>query len=126
MVSAQNADRERPRAMAGYRQQDEDAFIDEDIGYPNLQSQYRGYRYIRRFVFAAGILAVVFGLIEGGKNVLGAFTSFSSLSERAAWVKLLAGLGTLTEVGLLVVVVALIWRWRKRRSASRSGKPKAT
>ena len=108
--------------MASYRSRDDDAFIDEDIGYPNLQSQYRGYRYIRRFVFAAGILAVVFGLIEGGKNVLGAFTSFASLSERAAWVKLLAGLGTLTEVGLFVVFVALIWRWRKRRSASPSKK----
>ena len=112
--------------MAGYRSRDDDAFIDEDIGYPNLQSQYRGYRYILRFVFVAGILAVVFGLIEGGKNVLGAFTSFASLSERAAWAQLLAGLGTLTEVGLLVVAVALIWRWRKRRSASRRRKRKAT
>jgi hypothetical protein len=112
--------------MASYRSRDDDAFIDEDIGYPNLKSQYRGYRYTRWFVFVAGILAVVFGLIEGGKNVLGAFTSFSSLSERAAWVKLLAGLGTLTEIGLLVVVVALIWRWRTRRSASRRRKPKAT
>ena len=112
--------------MAGYRSRDNDSFIDEDIGYPNLKSQYRGYRYVRRFVFAAGILAVVFGLIEGGKNVLGAFTSFASLSERAAWVKLLAGLGTLTEVGLLVVVVALIWRWRRRRSAAGRHKRKAT
>ena len=112
--------------MAGYRSRDNDSFIDEDIGYPNLQAQYRGYRYILRFVFVAGILAVVFGLIEGGRNILDAFTSFSSLSERAAWVKLLAGLGTLTEIGLLVVVVALIWRWRKRRSSARRRKRKVS
>jgi hypothetical protein len=108
--------------MASYRPRDDDAFIDEDIGYPNVESQYRGYRYIRLFVLAAGVLAVVFGLIDGGKEVLGAFTSFSSLAERAAWVKLLAGLGTLTKVGLVVVVAALVWRWRTRRAASRRRK----
>jgi hypothetical protein len=105
--------------MARYRQQDEDAFIDEDIGYPNPESEYRRYRYMRTFVLGAGIIAVVLGLMEGGKDVLGAFTSFSSLLEGAAWAKLLAGLGTLTRAGLVVVVVALVWRWRKRRSAAR-------
>jgi hypothetical protein len=112
--------------MAGYRPQDDDAFIDEDIGYPNLQSQHRGFRFILGFVLAAGILAVILGLMEGGKEVFGAFTSFSSLLEGAAWAKLLAGLGTLARVGLVVVVGALVWRWRKRRSASRRRKQKVT
>jgi hypothetical protein len=116
------AENERPRAMAGYRPQDDDAFIDEDIGYPNREAQYRGYRYLRLFILGAGILAVILGLMEGGKDVLGAFTSFSSLLERAAWLKLLAGLGTLTRVGLVVVVAALVWRWRKRRAAPKRRK----
>lgn len=118
-IENRRAGRERPRAMAGYRQQDEDAFIDEDIAPPNLKSQYRGFQFILLFVLGAAILAVVFGLMESAKDVLGAFTSFSSLLERAAWAKLLAGLGTLTTAGLLVVLAALVWRWRKRRSASR-------
>ena len=125
-IESRRAGREQPRAMAGYRPQDDDAFIDEDIGYPNLQSQYRGFRFILGFVLAAGILAVILGLMEGGKEVFGAFTSFSSLLEGAAWAKLLAGLGTLTRVGLVVVVAALVWRWRKRRSASRRRKQKVT
>jgi len=37
--------------MASYRQQDEDAFIDQDIGYPNPESEYRRYRYMRAFVW---------------------------------------------------------------------------
>jgi hypothetical protein len=109
--------------MASHRPQDDDAFIDQDIGYPNPESEYRRYRYVRGFVLAAGILAVILGLMEGGKEVFGAFTSFSSLLEGAAWAKLLAGLGTLTRVGLVVVVAALVWRWRKKRSASRRRKP---
>jgi len=104
--------------MAGYRPQDEDAFIDEDIGYPNPASEYRRYRYMRGFVLGAGIVAVVLGLMEGGRDVLAAFTSFSSLLEGAAWTKAFAGLGTLSRAGLVVVVAALLWRWRKRRSAS--------
>jgi len=112
--------------MAGYRQQDDDAFIDQDIGYPNPESEYRRYRYMRAFVLGAGIMAVVLGLMEGGKEVFGAFTSFSSVLEGAAWAKLLAGLGTLTRAGLVVVVAALVWRWRKKRSASRRRKQKAT
>ena len=111
--------------MAGYRSQDDDAFIDQDIGYPNPESEYRRYRYMRAFVLGAGILAVIFGLTEGGKEVFGAFTSFSSVLEGAAWAKLLAGLGTLTRVGLVVVLAALVWRWRKRRSAPRRREQKA-
>ena len=112
--------------MASYRQQDEDAFIDEDIGYPNPKSEYRRYRYMRAFVLGAGIMAVVLGLMEGGKEVSGAFTSFSSVLEGAAWARLFAALGTLTRAGLVVVVAALVWRWRKKRSASRRRKQKAT
>jgi hypothetical protein len=104
--------------VAGYRQQDDDALIDEDIGYPNPESEYRRYRYMRGFVLGAGIVAVVLGLMEGGRDVLAAFTSFSSLLEGAAWTKAFAGLGTLARAGLVVVVAALLWRWRKRRSAS--------
>ncbi len=76
---------------------------------------------MRRFILGAGILAVVLGLMEGGKDVLGAFTSFSSLLERAAWLKLLAGLGTLTRVGLVVVVAALVWRWRQKQQSPPPG-----
>jgi hypothetical protein len=115
----------RTKEMAGYRSQDDDAFIDQDIGYPNPESEYRRYRYMRAFVFGAGILAVVLGLMEGGRDVLGAFTSFSSLLEGAAWARLFAALGTLARVGLVVVVVALFWRWRRRRSAPRRRKQKA-
>ena len=112
------AGHKRPRAMASYKPQNDDAFIDQDIDPPNLESQYRGYRFMRRFVLAAGILAVIFGLIEGAKEVLGAFPSFSSLRDGAAWAKLLTGLGTITEIGLVLVLVALIWRRRKRRTAT--------
>ncbi len=105
--------------MARYKPQDGDAFLDEDVGQPNLKAQYRGYRFLRGFILGAGILAVIFGLMEGAKNIFGAFTSFSSLLERAAWLKFLTGLGTITEVGLLVVVVALLWRWRSRRASSK-------
>ena len=116
---------ERTKEMANYRQQDDDAFIDQDIGHPNPASEYRRYRYMRAFVLGAGIMAVVLGLMEGGRDVLGAFTSFSSLFEGAAWTKAFAGLGTLARAGLVAVVAALIWRWRKRRSASGRRKRKA-
>ncbi|MDE2134762.1 MAG: hypothetical protein KGM97_01765 [Alphaproteobacteria bacterium] len=105
--------------MAGYKQRDNDAFIDEDVGYPNRESQYRGYRYFLRFIFVAAILAVIIGLIEGAEQVFGAFSSFSSLLEGAAWARFFAGLGALTRVGLVALLVAVVLRWWNKRSASR-------
>jgi hypothetical protein len=112
--------------MASYRQQDNDSFIDEDIDRPTLKSEYRAFRLILLFVLGAGILAVILGFLEGSRDVLGAFTSFSSLLERAAWAKLFSGLGTLAAAGSLAVLAALIWRWRRRRSASRRRKQPVT
>ena len=106
--------------------QDGDDYLGEDIGYPNREAQYRGYRFKLRLLFVAGVLAVVFGLGESGENVIAAFPTASALFEKAAWVRLLGGLGGLTEVGLAVLLAVLFLRWRNRRSASRRHKHNAS
>ena len=112
--------------MANFRSRDEDAFIDEDIGYPNRRSQYRGFRFILWFMLGAGIIALLIGFMESGKEVLGAFPTSASLLERAAWGKFFAGFGTIAEIGLAVVLLALFWCWRRRRSAARRRKQVVT
>ncbi len=111
--------KERPRRMAGYREDENDAFIDTDIGYPNRRAQYRGHLAIVFFILAAGVVALVAGLMEGGQEIAGAFPTVASLSEGAAWAKAFDGLGRLTTIGLIVIAVALLWRWRIRRARAR-------
>ncbi|MDE2184628.1 MAG: hypothetical protein KGJ78_16535 [Alphaproteobacteria bacterium] len=98
---------------------DSDDFLGEDIGYPNRRAQYRGYRIVRAAMLGAGILALVFGLLEGGSEIRHAFPTMASLSDGAAWSTFWAGLGTLAKVGLALILVALVWRWRKRRRTRR-------
>jgi hypothetical protein len=110
---------ERPRRMAGYRQDENDAFLDTDIGYPNRRAQYRGHLAIVFLILVAGVVTLIAGISEGTQEIAGAFPTVASLSEGAAWAKLLTGLGRLTTVGLIVIAVALLWRWRIRRARRR-------
>lgn len=102
---------------------DDDAFLGEDIGHPNPRAQYRGYKAIVYFLMAAGVIALVCGIVQGAQQVIGAFPSIASLADGAAWDRLFAGLGRLTLIGLIILAVALIWRWRLRRAATRRRTP---
>jgi hypothetical protein len=70
-------------------------------------------------MIVAGIVALIGGLLQGAEQVVAAFPSFASLGEGAAWARLFAGLTQLAVVGLFVLVVALIWRWRIKRAIAR-------
>ena len=67
-------------------------------------------------ILAAGIVVLIFGFMDGARNVTAAFPSFSALMDGAAWSRLLSGLGTLTTVAVVVVFAALLWRWRRKRA----------
>jgi hypothetical protein len=107
--------RRAPRAMTAYQREEPDAFLDSDTAPPNRRSQYRGFRFMRATALAVGLLAIVFGLVDSGRDIVDAFSSSSSLFDHVLWAKLWQGLGTLAKVGLVLVVAALIWRWRRRR-----------
>lgn len=94
----------------------DDAFIDQDIGYPNPKAQRRGHKVLIAIMLLAGIAALIGGLLQGAQQILAAFPTLASVLEGAAWMKLLAGLGQIGAVGLMVIAIALIWRWRIRRS----------
>jgi hypothetical protein len=106
----------RCRATASSRQQDDDSFLGDDVGRPNMRAQYRGFRLMLRFILLAAIVALVFGLMEGAKDIATAFPSFSSVLDGAAWSRLLSGLGTLTTVAAVVVCAALLLRWQRIRA----------
>jgi hypothetical protein len=108
-----------PLRMANGRSDNDDAFLDADVGYPDRRSQYRGHQAIIVLMLLAGVAALVLGLSEGTQDIAGAFPTAASLLEGASWAKLFAGLGTLATVGLIVVAVALFWRWRIKRARRR-------
>jgi hypothetical protein len=108
--------KERQHRTAGddYDRDDTDIFIDTDIGYPNRRAQYRGHLFL---VF--GVLALVGGVLQSGQQIGSAFPTLASLQNGAAWGKFFEGFGRLIAVGLFVIFVALILRWRIRRARRR-------
>lgn len=92
-----------------------DAFLDSDIGYPNRRAQYRGHRVMIFLILVAGFVALVGGLIQGAEEIGRAFPTLSSLAEGSAWMTFLSGTGRIAAVGLIAVLFALVWRWRIRR-----------
>lgn len=96
--------------------ENDDAFIDQDIGYPNPKAQRRGHKILIAFMLLGGIAALIGGLLQGAQRIAAAFPNAQALLEGAAWMTFFAGLGQMGTVGLIVVAIALIWRWRIRRS----------
>lgn len=94
----------------------DDAFIDQDVGYPNPKAQRRGHKVLIAFMLLGGVAAFIGGLLQGAQRIAAAFPTAQALLEGAAWMRFLAGLGQMGTVGLIVIAVALIWRWRIRRS----------
>ena len=92
-----------------------DAYLDSDIGYPDRRAQRRGHLFLVFLIFAAGVVALIGGVLEGAREIASAFPSAEALGEGAAWTKFFAGLGRLGIVGLIVILAALILRWRIRR-----------
>lgn len=97
------------------RPDDTDSFIDSDIGYPNPRAQRRGHKVLIVVMLLAGVVALIGGLVQGAQEIVAAFPAGSSLLEGAVWMKVLSGLGEMVTVGLIVIAIALIWRWRVRR-----------
>jgi hypothetical protein len=97
------------------RPDDNDAFIDSDIGYPNPKAQRRGQKVLIALMLLAGVAALVGGMLQGAQRIAAAFPNAQALLEGAAWTTFFAGLGQMGLVGLIVVAIALIWRWRIRR-----------
>jgi hypothetical protein len=101
---------------------DDDDFLGEDIGYPNRRAQYRGFRFVLLLIALAGVAAIVFGLIQSGQEILAAFPTWDSLGDKAAWLRLLQGLGDLAVAGLFVTALALYLRWRIRKRRAKKAK----
>lgn len=93
---------------------DNDSFIDSDVGFPNPKAQRRGHKVLIVLMLLAGVVALIGGLAQGAREIAGAFPTVASLLEGAAWMKLLSGLSEMATVGLIVIVIAMIWRWRIR------------
>jgi hypothetical protein len=103
------------RRMSGYGTDDNDAYLDSDIGYPNRRAQYRGHRVLIFFILVAGLVALIGGMIQGTEEIARAFPTLSSLAQADAWMTFLSGTGRIAAVGLIAVLFALVWRWRIRR-----------
>jgi hypothetical protein len=102
------------------RPDDNDSFIDSDIGYSNPKAQRRGHKILIAFMLLAGIAALVGGLLQGAQQIAAAFPNAQALLEGPAWMAFFAGLGQMGTVGLIVTAIALVWRWRIRRSRRRA------
>lgn len=94
---------------------DNDGFLGCDVAAPNAAAQRRGHKLVIVFMLVAGVVALIAGLSEGVQDIAASFPTWRSLFELAAWGRFFGALGEIATVGVIVIAVALIWRWAIRR-----------